>query len=306
MLRWFPLGVVGVVLVMMPAPAIGVAAVGGKVLVHGQRFAYRCSGTGSPTVVFESGLTFDSREWYSVQPRVSKATRACAYDRLGEGRSDPVRQGVVQTVAGQAETLRAVLRAAGVQPPYVLVGHSWGGAIAQRFAFAYRHMLAGLVLVDSSQADVINHWLAMLPPAPKKGVDRFAEIRQALKDTLKPSTNREHVDWAASIPQLHALKSLGSLPIVVLTAGSSDIAPALPPPYAKRSYTIWLKAQSQLAALSSESVHAIDTSAGHVIPTDDPAAVIAAAKQAVLAARRHGRLVTCRAVFSGISGIRCL
>lgn len=81
----------------------------GTVEVHGQKFEFDCSGSGSPTVVFEAGLTFDSTEWAEVQPQVAKSTRACAYDRLGEGLSGQVRPGVVQTVAVQAETLRAVL-----------------------------------------------------------------------------------------------------------------------------------------------------------------------------------------------------
>jgi hypothetical protein len=80
----------------------------------------------------------------------------------------------------------------------------------------------------------------------------------------------------------------------------------LPPPYAKRSYRIWSQAQSQLAALSSDSVHGVDTSAEHLIPTEDLGAVITAVKQVIRAARNHGRLPRCRTVFRGISGIRCV
>jgi pimeloyl-ACP methyl ester carboxylesterase len=277
----------------------------GWVEVHGQKFSFDCSGTGSPTVVFEAGGGFDSTEWVDVQPEVAKTTRACAYDRLGEGLSGPVRPGVVQTVASQAETLRAVLDAARIEPPYVLVGHSWGGAIVQRFAFDYRHTVAGIVLVDSQEADVIGRWLAMLPRAPKSKVDPFAEVRAELNDALKPSLNPEHFDATASVHQLHELTSLGSLPLVVLTAGTSQIAAGLPSPYGARSYQIWLHAQSQLAALSSGSLQAVDTFSGHMIPTEDPRAVVAAVNHVVSAARRRGRLPRCLTVFRGIVGIHC-
>jgi pimeloyl-ACP methyl ester carboxylesterase len=274
--------------------------------VHGQKLKVHCSGSGSPTVVFEAALTFNSTEWAEVEPQVAKMTRACAYDRLGEGLSEHVRPGVVQTVAVQAETLRAVLDEARIDPPYVLVGHSWGGAVVQRFAFDQHDTLAGIVLVESSQADIVQHWLAMLPPAPKSGVDRFAEVRRALADTLNPSDNPEHVDERASFPQLRELKSLGSVPLVVLTAGTSALAAGLPSRYAQRSYEIWLRVQSQLAALSSDSVHAVDGPADHLIPTEDPAAVVAAVTQVVKAARKDRHLSPCRVVFSGIPGIRCL
>ena len=110
----------------------------------------------------------------------------------------------------------------------------------------------------------------------------------------------------ASGRQLREVTSLGSLPLVVLTAGTSQLAAALPSPYAARSYQIWLEAQSKLAALSTDSVHAVDTFAHHFIPTEDPADVIDATNQMVRAARNHGRLARCATIFAGIAGIHCL
>jgi pimeloyl-ACP methyl ester carboxylesterase len=278
----------------------------GWVEVHGQRFWFECSGSGSPTVVFEAGGGSDSTDWGDVQPEVARSTRACAYDRLGEGQSAAVRPGVLQTVDSQAKTLRAVLNAARIEPPYVLVGHSWGGGIVQRFAFDYRETVAGIVLVDSAQADVIPRWLAMLPHPPKSGVDPFAQVRAELTQALQPLTSPEHFDVRASVPQLRKVTSLGSLPLVVLTAGTSQLAAGLPSPYAERSYQIWLEAQAQLAALSSDSVHAVDTFAQHQIPTEDPEDVIDATNLVIRAARSHGRLARCATIFAGIAGIHCL
>ncbi len=277
----------------------------GRVVVQEQKIWFQCSGSGSPAVVFDAAAGYDSTEWAAVQPEVAKTTRACAYDRLGEGKSDAVRPGILETTDSDAKTLRAVLAAAHIEPPYVLVAHSWAGAIAERFAYDYRDTVSGIVLVDSQQADVIGQWLAMLPQVPKRGVDQFAQVRAELKQALKPLDGTEHFDVPASVPQLHQVRSLGSVPLVVLTAGTSQLASALPAQLAARSYQIWLQGQSKLAALSSDSVHAIVTTSDHFIPEDHPAAVVAATKSVIVAAKNRDRLLHCSAIFRGLSGIHC-
>jgi pimeloyl-ACP methyl ester carboxylesterase len=278
----------------------------GNVEVGGRMLAVHCSGSGSPPVVLEAGLGSSSATWAGIRPRVAKRTRVCAYDRLGDGESDEVPAGKIQTVDDQAKTLAGVLDAAGVEAPYVLVGHSWGGAVVQGFASEHRSDVAGVVLDDSSQGEATRRWLAMLPPAPKSGFDRFREIRNALNNTNDPNANPEHVDWLASIPALHRVKSLGSTPLVVLTAGTSDVAAALQSPYRERAYRIWLDGHSQLATLSSDSVHAIAEHSAHFIHEDQPDVVVAAIDAVVRAARADARLPRCARLFRGIDGVRCL
>ena len=277
----------------------------GRVVVRGQKIWFQCSGSGSPAVVFDAAAGYDSTEWAAVQPEVAKTTRACAYDRLGEGKSDAVRPDVFETADRDAKTLRAVLAAAHIEAPFVLVAHSWAGAIAERFAYDYRDTVAGIVLVDSQQADVIGKWLAMLPPAPRQGVDRFAQVRAELKQALEPLGSSEHFDVPASIPQLHQVRSLGTVPLVVLTAGTSQLASALPVGLGSRSYRIWLQGQSKLAGLSSDSVHAVDATSDHFISENDPRAVVAATKSVIAAARSRGPLPGCSTIFRGLSEIRC-
>jgi pimeloyl-ACP methyl ester carboxylesterase len=278
----------------------------GKVEVGGRMLAVHCSGSGSPTVVLEAGLGSSSATWAEIRPRLAKRTRVCAYDRLGDGESDEVPAGQIQTVDDQAKTLAGVLDAAGVEAPYVLVGHSWGGAIVQRFASEHRSDVAGIVLDDSSQGDATRRWLAMLPAPPKSGFDRFREVRNALDNTNDPNSNPEHVAWLASIPALHRVKSLGSIPLVVLTAGMSDLAAALPSPYNGRAYRIWLDGHSQLAALSSDSVHAVAEYSSHFIHQDQPDVVVAAIRAVLRAAREDARLPPCRTLFRGVDAVRCL
>ena len=128
---------------------------GRLISVGTHRLYIDCQGTGSPAVIFDAALGASSVSWSLVQPAVAGLTRACAYDRGGMGWS---RAGPLPRTAGRlAAELHALLEAAGVPPPYVLVGHSFGGFVMRIFAARYRPETAGLVLVDPAHPD---HWLA--------------------------------------------------------------------------------------------------------------------------------------------------
>jgi pimeloyl-ACP methyl ester carboxylesterase len=105
------------------------------------------TGEGTPTVVFESGMGASCLSWTQVQPEVAQFCRAVSYDRAGHGWSDPRHE--PRTAQQIAQELHALLDAAGVPGPYVLVGHSFGGYVSRPFAHLYRQDVAGVVLVDS-------------------------------------------------------------------------------------------------------------------------------------------------------------
>ena len=112
----------------------------------GCRLHARCSGNGEPAVVLESGIAASSMSWALVQPRVAEFTRVCSYDRAALGWSDAA--GSTVTAADNAEALHAMLRALGIPPPYVLVGHSYGNFVIRLFAARHPHEVAGMVWVD--------------------------------------------------------------------------------------------------------------------------------------------------------------
>ena len=115
--------------------------------VGGHKMHLHCTGQGTPTVILESGLWDDSIVWHSVQPEIAKLTRVCSYDRAGLGYSDP-RPDQVPDSRNIARNLHALLANAGVNPPYILVGHSFGGLTMPLFAARYPEQTAGVVLVD--------------------------------------------------------------------------------------------------------------------------------------------------------------
>lgn len=115
------------------------------------RLHIRCDGDGTPAVIFDAALGASSLSWSLVQPAVAHVTRACTYDRAGFGWSDA---GPLPRTAGRiADELRDLLARAGVVPPYVLVGHSFGGLVMRLFAARHRDEVAGLVLIEPAIPD---------------------------------------------------------------------------------------------------------------------------------------------------------
>lgn len=114
----------------------------------GHRLHVNCTGEASPTVVVENGLGDFSFDWVLAQSRVSRFSRICTYDRAGYAWSDPGPK--PRTFAQLNLELRDALSKLGERNPFVLVGHSYGGAVVRNFATTYPHQVAGMVLVDAS------------------------------------------------------------------------------------------------------------------------------------------------------------
>ena len=115
--------------------------------VGGYRLHLHALGEGRPTVILDSALAGTSLSWSEIQPRVAEFTRVVSYDRAGFGWSEPSPS--PRTLSCMVDELDALLTAADVEPPYVLVGHSYGGWIVERFASLHPENVAGMVLVDS-------------------------------------------------------------------------------------------------------------------------------------------------------------
>jgi pimeloyl-ACP methyl ester carboxylesterase len=140
---------------------------GQLVEADGTRLNLYCTGSGSPVVVFDSGWEDWAPVWTLVQPQVARWTRACSYDRAGAGFSDP--GPLPRTSARIASELRSALHHGGIEGPYILVGHAFGGDNVRTFAQLYPAEIAGLVLVE---ADV------GIPGERSGDAERIAELRE--------------------------------------------------------------------------------------------------------------------------------
>src|SRR4030095_13731533 len=119
---------------------------GRLVTVGDHRLHLRCDGEGGPSVIFDAALGGSSLSWSLVQAAVTRGTQAWPYHRAGFGWSEA---GPLPRTAGRiADELHALVRAAAVPPPYVVVGHSYGGLVVQVYAARHPNYVGGLVLIE--------------------------------------------------------------------------------------------------------------------------------------------------------------
>lgn len=233
------------------------------------------TGTGRPTVVFEHGLGGDFGVWSEVITQVSASDRACSYDRAGAGMSEPATS--PRTTADQVADLRALLDAAGMAPPYVLVGHSSGAWNALVHADAHRGDVAGVVLVDPRPPAASQQLLAALPPESPSEDDVIHQYRAGYRDwETDPTGNPENVHLANSALEADAA-DLGDIPLLVLVATDdegegADLAPEL----AQVFESIWADLEAELAARSTNGRLVSVTDSTHDMPFDRPDAIVEA------------------------------
>ncbi|MCJ7433695.1 MAG: alpha/beta hydrolase, partial [Anaerolineales bacterium] len=176
-LRWLGRVALGGVILLLGLAAIGAIyqaiasvrdakaykPVNQMVDVNGIQIRLDCRGSGSPTVVLEAGAQSSSIYWVRIQDDVAEFTRVCSYDRAGYGWSDTVHEALPPQQV--AEMLHDLLEKGGEQPPYLMVGHSFGGIYVRAFTAEYPDEVVGMVLVDSShenQAQQVPPELAKL------------------------------------------------------------------------------------------------------------------------------------------------
>jgi len=271
---------------------------GRLVEIGGGRSLYlHCVGSGSPTVVLEAGFGGSSDVWSGVQPQLGRTTRTCAYDRAGLGNSLPMHG--VHDAGDEIRDLEALLQHAKVPPPYVLVGHSYGGLLVRLFAASHARQTDGVVLVDAMGRDQDRRSLAVrrtLPATARRKLPVESEVQGG-------------VDLAAGEALDAKLPGLGALPLAVITRGRNGSEDTGLPAQARRALDgLWTKMQAELAALSTDRVHVVATRSDHFVQSaaaGQPGVVIRAVRAVAAAARTRTSLPPCPRVFDG-PGVRCL
>jgi pimeloyl-ACP methyl ester carboxylesterase len=264
---------------------------------EGRRLYMDCVGSGRPTVVLEAGFGGDSLIWQHVQSQLGRTAQTCAYDRAGLGSSVAIPG--VHDAGDEIDDLQRLLDHAQIAPPYVLVGHSYGGLLVRVFADAHPSETAGMVLVDSMGRNQDRRLLRIWQAQPPR-------LRRVLtKPGAKPV--EDGVDVRASQALAAKVSTLGDTPLAVITRGRPDETVQVPPTVRKPFDRLWARMQDELAALSSDHVHVVALRSGHFVQHPDigqPNVVIRAVRAVVHAARTGTHLPPCPRVFSG-SGTRC-
>lgn len=236
-----------------------------RVDAGGHKLNLLTAGHGAPTVILEAGFGAGIASWTTVHSEVAKFTRVVAYDRAGLGQSEP---GPKPRTAKQfALELHTALKNAGINPPYVLVGHSMGGITIRVFADMYPQEVAGLVLVDPSQ-EGFNDWIKAHPSQKLKEAD--AQMKDAPE-----GIRAEAAGVDASYEQGRKSKLPAKVPIILLvgTQNPSGIDPAVA--------SVWLAKHKKWAKKVPQAKLVLAEKSGHMIQFQQPELVVDAIKEEV-------------------------
>lgn len=257
-----------------------IKAPGRLISVGKQTFHIHCSGEGSITVILEGGAGTTTQAWAWMQPEISKGTRVCSYDRAGYGWSTPSEQPM--DALNTSRQLHDLLRAADIPPPYILAGHSIGGAYARMFAANYSDEVAGLFLIDATSPSILDTYaevglpkvedwtpwsLRVLPYLASVGAMRFIvelglfDLAKGLPADAETIANAflstpEHLrmtisEYAAlseTLKQIRALQTHPTLPVAIVSAarfrGMDEATEAAFVDWHHRQQKAWLQISS--------------------------------------------------------------
>jgi pimeloyl-ACP methyl ester carboxylesterase len=251
-----------------------------------------CRGEGRPTVVLDAGMGEAWATWSKVQPALARTTRVCSYDLAGIGYSEP--GPLPRTSARIVEELHALLERDGVEPPYVLVSHSFGGYDVRLYASRYRREVAGIVLVDASHED---QWRRFPPGVAREG-ERMREQLLAAAERAErgqspgpivpnfPPVVASRAAWyraryeecrsaEESAAELRAVDRRLWVPLVVITGGKQAPIGATREERAK-VHRVWRQLQEDLVSLSPQVTHIVAKRSGHFVHRDNPKVVVRA------------------------------
>jgi len=253
-----------------------------------RRLHLYCIGSGSPTIVLETGIGTDWTSWRPVSSKLSEAHKVCVYDRAGYAWSDP--GPTPRTALATATDLHAMLANASVTGPYLLITHSFGSYIARMYASRYADTLSGIVMVDPLQEEDGHApnpgprgLLALLPPIGLDRLKRLYKGTAALPPDLKdaPKAYQDRFLFASSMVQLKSERNEfdslplseqelagvqfpSELPLTVVTAGND-------PEHWKR--------QERLVHLSRLGEHEHAAESGHSVQEFQPDVIINAVEE---------------------------
>ena len=233
----------------------------------GARLHLRCEGSGPSTVVLISGFTDGGDSWGAVTDGLIAEARVCSYARFGTGTSDAPT--VDQRFSTQAADLHDLLQTAGEPGPYVLAGHSFGGAQAVAFADAFADEVRGIVLLDATPTS----WPDAACAVPDDGSETAAAFGHNCDTIFDTPDNVERLDGRAAFAEVARISTLGDLPMRVVTAAHHSY-PGLSPDVAANLERVWNAGQDRWATLSSDAVAVPVQGAGHYVQVDQPAVVI--------------------------------
>lgn len=292
-------------------------------LPGGRKLNLYCQGKGAPVVILESGMGAGAFNWRFTQASIARATQVCSYDRAGYWKSPPATG--ARDAGAEADDLAALLKAAKLPAPYLLVAHSMGGHIARLYAGRHMNDLAGMVLVDPSveyQDKIVAEIIPTAPPMLAADMKRRqacatdprpVEVAGKCLDPAPPADlPKESADWfaqvqgpaysAATLQEYQAMgaassdalvaekKSMGLRPLILLNAGNKmQLLPGQTEAQTDSLTAAWLQKHREMLSMSEKSELRMVEGSGHFIPREKPDAVVRAVNDMVTELRAKKR-----------------
>lgn len=226
---------------------------------------YSLKGEGSRSIVLINGFRMPLDSWYMLYPDIEKLGKVFAYNRPGVGNSSKATSD--QTGVTVVETLRSLLKAVAIAPPYILVGHSLGGLFTNLYARLYPEEVSAIVLVESAhpnepkrQKELQQHNFVL---AINNGLKSFERIFEKYKYS-------EDEKIEETINQINNANGFPPIPVAVVSGAKK--MPFVP----EKNFEIHLQFQKELIALSSNSKHYLAECSGHFPQITEPEIVLAA------------------------------
>jgi len=229
-------------------------------------------GEGGPTVIFESGFSMGWSTWRRVLPALAPQARLVSYSRAGTGASGPVSG--VPTVADRVADLEALIHVAALTPPFILVGHSYGGLVVRQYASKHPQRVQGLVLVDPA-SERIAAALRALDAARAAREDATAVAQAPQRFKAEYAHLLEQLDRGVS-PELGPLPSV---PVVLLTSLKSEWPDLLA--FSPAGREAWRQAHAHWFAQVRSGSHVITEASGHFIQNEEPELVVQAVQSVI-------------------------
>ncbi|MBP3041905.1 alpha/beta hydrolase, partial [Bacillaceae bacterium Marseille-Q3522] len=276
--------------------------------IDGKMMHYHCIGNGHPIVVLDSALGGNCLDWSWIQAEIAKYTKVVAYDRAGYGWSELT--GTRRSSETIVEELRKLLQKAKLSPPYILVGHSFGGLNMRLFQQKYPGEVAGMILIDSTPEKLFTD----MPNETRKSYFRDRKMLKAAKflasfgilrlikmpvgyfqlpENKKVIAKEAGYQTKAYLTAYNEMSSLEkSISQVTTGKGKLDIplyvisrkkftGRSLSEDAKVKAEEAWHKLQSNIAEISEKGRHITAENSGHYIHCDEPELVIGLLKEMI-------------------------
>ncbi|MGU3371049.1 alpha/beta fold hydrolase [Bacillus mycoides] len=211
-----------------------------------------------PVIIMEAGYGDYSKAWGRIAEGLTEYGTVLTYDRAGLGKSGKSSKRRISSE--MVKELRACLKQLQLKPPYIFVGHSFGGINIRLFITFYPEDTMGVVLVDSTPENYKEDFLPIMSP----------EFQEAYYKQFVYESSYEEFMFSLGEADRHC-KSMRDSPLVVLAAGKKDF-------YSADAQLKWLHLQEELLQLSTNNKFIIAENSGHYIQKDEPHYVIDAVK----------------------------